>query len=82
MAWELVAIWLITGLTIVLFRRSEAERRGKALAKRARAFAVDPVYRHRGPAFEPAYAVPHPSGLSPNDRAYFKTMIRRASVQR
>jgi hypothetical protein len=81
MAWELVAIWLITGLSIILFRRSEAQRRGQALARRARAFAVDPVYRHKGPLFEPATA-PQPAGLSPADRVYLKSLIRRGLVQR
>jgi hypothetical protein len=70
MAWELVAIWLITGLTILLFRRSEAQRRDQALAQRARAFAVDPVYRHK------------PSGLTADDRAYFRSLVRRSPVQR
>jgi hypothetical protein len=81
MAWELVAIWLITGLTLLLFRRSEAQRRDQALAQRARAFAVDPVYRHKGPLSEPA-VVPQPSGLSPDDRAYFRSLVRRGVVQR
>lgn len=78
MAWQIVAIWLITGVTLYFFWRSERQRRQETLAARARHFATAPAYRHRAAGTvtpPPAYV---PMGLSPSDRMFLQSLAHTA----
>lgn len=78
MDWQIVAIWLIAGVTLYFFWRSEQRRRRAALAARARHYATAPAYRHRAAGTvtpPPAYV---PMGLSPADRLFLQSLARTA----
>lgn len=78
MAWQIVAIWLITGATVYFFLRSEKLRKRAALDAKARHFATAPAYRHRAAGTvtpPPAYV---PMGLSPADRMFLQSLARTA----
>ncbi|MBN9333193.1 hypothetical protein [Devosia sp.] len=78
MDWQILAIWLITGVTLYYFLRSEKQRKHAMLEARARHFATAPAYRHRAAgtvSTPPAYV---PMGLSPSDRMFLQSLARTA----
>jgi len=76
MAWELVAIWLIVGVTLFAFVRSEQRREMAALKARARHYAIAPAYRHQT-VDAPMPQAYMPTGLSQSDRLFLQTLARR-----
>lgn len=80
MDWQIFAIWLVAGATLVWFLRSEHRRKFAALAEKARHFAMDPAYRHR-PADSSTVQAPQtyvPGGLSPSDRMFLEALAKNA----
>lgn len=77
MDWQIIAIWLIGGATLVWFLVSEKRQRFSALAEKARSFALDPAYRHRptAPVNPRSYV---PTGLSQSDRIFLEAIAKNA----
>ena len=76
MAWELLAIWLVVGVTLIAFVRSERRREMATLKARARHYALAPAYRHQS-AEGPLPQLSTPTGLSQSDRLFLQTLARR-----
>jgi hypothetical protein len=76
MAWELVAIWLIVGVTLVAFVQSERRREMATLKARARHYALSPAYRHQT-SEAPMPQAYTPTGLSQSDRLFLQTLANR-----
>lgn len=78
MAWQLLAIWVITIGTVVWFVRDERRLRAEArLAEAARYYAYAPQYRFGPRTIVPQPAAPKPrtGSLLRSDRAYFDQLI-------
>jgi hypothetical protein len=78
MAWQLLAIWVITIGTVVWFVRDERRLRAEArLAVAARYYAHAPKYRFgaRNVPPQPVPPKPRTGSLLRSDRAYFDQLI-------
>lgn len=81
MDWQIIAIVLITALTITWFLRTEKRAKFLAMAAKARHFATAPAYRHRA-SVEPAPRAYVPAGLSPSDRQFLQALAKSARQSR
>ena len=78
MDWQIIAIWLIAGVSIVYFLRSEKRQSFANLAEKARSFAMDPAYRHRPTAPVSGQQSYVPTGLSQSDRVFLEAIAKNA----
>jgi hypothetical protein len=72
MLFQVLAMWLVVGATIVWFLRDERARRDSALSAQALRFAQAPHYRHPTPP-EPAQ--------SQADRAFLANLLDARTPQ-
>ena len=79
MVWQLVAMWLIVGVTVVWFVRDERRLHDTKLRLQALRFATKPHYRDtvRQLESEPAIPAPRQAGLSAENRAFMQDFIDR-----